>query len=281
LKSNILAYVLPFSEINQYYCEELPFYYENIPVILINTYDFGSYKLNMLDSARIVRTPASQFAENFRRVRSVATIDLDAGTSDFTTSVKLAGQYSTLCRFSYLNKPTDPTVNPQYNQKVWEIGQDVSLKNLNVAKTELFFPFSTSITADYSCNSLIEKTDEGYNISIRNWLNHVIPSDYDTLFRFTDFYPDFLGSDSYIYQLVFDQNITLLKTFRNISLNNEYGSFTLSIQQQSENKILVTSNLSCKNPVIGKEKISQVIKMFAEINRCKNLVIQVVPATGQ
>jgi hypothetical protein len=281
LKSNILAYVLPFSEINQYYCEELPFYYENIPVILINTYDFGSYKLNMLDSARIVRTPESRFSDNFRRVRSIATIGLEAGTTDFSTAITLSGQYSTLCRFSYLNKPTDPTINPQYNQRVWEIGKDVSLKNLNAGNTDLYFPFSTSITADYSCNSLIEKTDEGYSISIKNWLNHVISADYDTMFRFTDFYPDFLGSDSYTYQLVFDQNITFLNNIRNIYLNNEFGSFTFSIQQQSENKILMTSNFSCKNPVIGKEKMSQVIKMFKEINRCKNLVIQVVPAESR
>jgi hypothetical protein len=281
LKTNILAFILPFSEINQYYCEELPFYYEDIPVILINSFDFGGYKINMLDSARIVRTPPSQFPDNLRRVRGIANINLEAGTTDFSSAITLAGQYSTLCRFSYLNKPTDPTINPQYNQKVWEIGKDVSVKNLNVGKTDLYFPFSTSITVDYSCNSLIEKTGEGYNISIKNWLNPVIPSVYDTLFRFTDFYPDFLGSDSYIYQLVFNQNITLTQTFRNISLNNEYGSFTFSVQQQAENKILVSCNFSCKKSVISKEKMPEVIKMFREINRCKNLVIQVVPATGQ
>jgi hypothetical protein len=281
LKTNILAFVLPFSEINQYLCEELPFYYEDIPVILINSYDFGSYKLNMLDTARIIRTPPSRFADNFRKIRGLVSINLDSGTADFRTSISLSGQYSTLCRFSYLNKPTDPSINPQYNQKVWEFGQDVYLKNLNVAKTDLFFPFSTSITADYSCNSLVEKTYDGYSISIKNWLNHVIPSDYDTLFRFTDFYPDFLGSETYIFQLVFDQNISLTNTIQNISINNDFGSFTFSIQQQAENKIIVASIFSRKNPVIAREKISQVIKMFEEINCCKNLVIQVVPADGQ
>lgn len=277
LKTNILAYVLPSSEINRYNCEELPFYYEDIPVILIYSYDFGGYKINMLDSARIVRTPASQITDNVRKIRSMVNIGLESGTTDFKTSITLSGQYSTLCRFSYLNKPSDPTINPQYQQKVWEIAKDVSLKNLNAGKTDLYFPFTTVMMADYSCNSLIEKTNSGYEISLRNWLNHISPVNFDTLFRFTDFYADFQGSDSYMYELVFDQNISLLKTFQNISITNEFGSFSFAIQQQSENKILIASNFICKQPVISKENISQVNKIFQEINKCKTLVISVVP----
>jgi hypothetical protein len=277
LKTNILAYLLPFSEINEYYCEELPFYYEDIPVILVNSYDFGGYKLNMLDSARIVRTPASQLSDNFRKIRSLVTVDLESGSTDFSTSVTLSGQYSTLCRFSYLNKPIDPTINPQYNQKVWEIDPDVSLIKLQSGKTDLYFPFKTAMTAEYKCNNLIKKTNESYEINLKNWLNHVTPMNFDTLYRFTDYYADFPGSDSYMYELVFNQNVTLIKTVQNAAINNEFGSFNFVIQQPSENKIQVMSNFSCKNPVIAKENISEVIKIFREITRCKNLVIRVVP----
>jgi hypothetical protein len=231
----------------------------------------------MLDTARIVRTPESQFTDNFRKIRSSVAIDLDSGTTAFNTSISLSGQYSTLCRFSYLNRPTDLSVNPAYNQKIWEIGQDVTVHKLNTGKTDLTFPFLTNITAEYSCNNLIDKTEDGYNINIKNWLNHVIPSNYDTIYRFTDFYPDFTGSDSYIYQLVFDREIDLSGSDRNISIANDFVSYSLLIQKQSENIILIKSNLSWKSAVVRKEQISQLIKLFKEVDNGKNLVLRIFP----
>jgi hypothetical protein len=275
LKSNIFAYLLPFSQHNRYYCEELPFYYEDVPVMLISSYDFGGYKLNIEDSARMARTPASLFTDNIRKVTTEVNIALDSGIAYFNARVNLSGQYSTLCRFSYLNKPVDLSIDKGYNQRIWDIGHLVSVTKFNAGKTDLFFPFSTAITATYSCKELIEKTSDGYTIDMSNWINHSVPESYDSTSRSTDFYPDFIGQDTYIFKLTFDSKIKMEDGSRNILLQNAFGDYKVIVQQQSDNIILVTSQLLNKAPVVERENYPLLVEMFHEINKSEKLILQV------
>ena len=281
LKDNVISYLIPFSEYNQYYVEELPFYYEDIPVILVNSFDFGGYKVNILDSARIVKTPESLLTDNTRKVVSAVNVDLDSGTSSFTTALTLKGQFSTLCRFPYLNKPVDMTVNPRYHKKVWNISDDVVLTRLEPTPTQLLFPFTTKINAEYSSRNILEKMSEDFIVHIQDWVNHVVPEDYDPDFRYTDFYPDFIGADNYTYELTFNHPVKLDGENKNIQLTRDFGSYSFSIIQTAENKILIVSTFIIKNPVIPKEKHSEMIEMLNTVNQRRALDIRILTVSGK
>jgi len=274
LKTQVLAYVLPFSQYNQYYCEELPFYYEDIPVLLITSSDFGDYKVNINNDARIVKTPESFLSDNTRKTVSSVFIDLNADSVHFTSTVNLSGQYSTLCRFAYLDKPTDPTINPQYCQRIWDIGREVSVASVKISKTSLYYPFSTTINSDFCGNQLIEKTSEGYTIDLHNWLNHVIPQNFDSLYRFTDYYPDFTGSDSYTYQILFSQPVRLLSDPVNLSISCADAEYKINLQQMAENKLVITSHLAHKSPTVSKDEVGPLFRIYREAEKCRNLMIR-------
>ncbi len=279
LKNEVTSYVLPRSEKNRYYVEELPFYYEDIPVMLVNSYDFGGYKLNILDSARIIRTPESLLADNTRKATSAATISIDSGTVDFQTSLTLKGQYATLCRFSYSDKPNDLTVNPRYHKRVCDISDQVILNKNEVSATQLLFPFTTKINCAYVCRDLVEKTTDGCVIHMDNWVNHVIPDGFSPDFRYTDFYPDFVGADNFTYELTFDHNVKLAGENKNIQLKREFGSYSFAIIQTAPDKLLMVSTFSLTSPAISKSVNSEVAEMMQAIEerRALDLLVQVVP----
>jgi len=278
LKNNIISYVVPVSEKNHYYVEELPFYYEDIPVMLINSFDFGGYKVNILDSARIVKTPESLLADNTRKTISAVTVNLDSGIVAFKSALTLKGQYSTLCRPSYTGQPRDPTIDPLYHRRICDISDNVILKRNEVSATQLLFPFTTKINCEYECSDIIERTDSGYVLHINNWINHVIPGGFNAESRYTDFYPDFIGADNFTYELTFDQNIRISGANINIQQNRDFGSYSYSIIQADPNKLLLVSTLSIKHPVIGKERNSEVMEMVMAVNQRRKHDLTIEPA---
>ena len=277
LKNNTLAYLLPKSDCRNLYCEELPFYYENAPVLLIYTYDFAGYKRNFNELARIVNTPGSTHADNFRKINGMAEINLGANTIAFKTKISLSGQYSTLTRTNYTGLGTDSTVNKRYHKKVWEIGGEHVISELLPGQTDLYFPYHTSIEASYEVNSLINKVDDHFAIDVGKWTGHIIYEDFISEHRETDFYPDFLGSDSFAFMLVFDREVSLESEQKNISIENEFGIFTYNIRQVSPTKILLNSYFLTKQPHIKASRTSTVEEIYKSIETTEKTILEIHP----
>ena len=90
----------------------------------------------------------------------------------------------------------------------------------------------------------------------------------------------FIGADNYTYELTFNHRVKLTGENRNIQLTRDFGSYGFSILQTSENKILIVSTLIIKNPVIPKEKHSEMIEMMDAVNQRRVVDIRIVSVPG-
>lgn len=274
LKNNTLAYVMPKSDIRNLYCEELPFYYENTPVMLLYSYDFAGYKRNFADVLRVVNTPSSNVRENYRKVNSMAKINLIKDEILFTTKISLAGQYSTLTRSIYQEGVSDNTINPLYLEKIWEIGDSVKVVDISIGNNKYFFPFKTSLDATYMKRGLIQKNENLFTVDLSGWIKHVIWDEFKNEFRFTDFYSDFTGHDTFAYMLEFDQAVSLVEVSENTDIDNDFGTYKFSIKQLSENKLLLSSYFMIKSHLVKKENIDQVANIFNTIEENNNVILK-------
>jgi len=221
LNNNSFAYIIPKSDRNNYYCEELPFYYENVPVFLMHTYDYAGYKRNFNETVRTSITPGSGVKENYRKTNSLVKVNLNNNLLTFSTKVKLSGQFSTLTRFVYNDNPVDSTINPAYLSKVWEIGNLKSEAYYEIESSHFYFPFETVITAAHSNNEILQKTDENeIMINLNGWIKHIISKDIIIESRHTNFHPDFVGYDSYAYMLDFGQPVTIQTKPKEYNIDN-------------------------------------------------------------
>jgi len=188
LKDNTLAYLMPKSDIRNMYCEELPFYYENAPVMLLFTFDYAGYKRNYNDVLRIVDLPGSTAAENTRKTNCMAKVKLESGEVNFVSNISLAGQYSTMTRNIYKDAVVDSTINSKYFEKVWEFGESYEINNVDVSSTDFYFPFRTKINARFTNSGLIKQNSENYTLDLTDWVKHIFYEGFYSENRFTDFY---------------------------------------------------------------------------------------------
>jgi hypothetical protein len=275
LKNNTLAYLLPKSDCRNLYCEELPFYYENAPVLLIYTYDFAGYKRNFNELVRIVNTPGSAHTDNFRKINSMANINLDANTIAYETKISLSGQYSTLTRANYTKDGTDSTINKRYHKKVWEIEGEAAISEVLPGPADLYFPYHTSIEATYKVMDAIKMEDDHYALDVGKWTGHIIYENFISASRQTDFYPDFLGSDLFAYMLVFDREVSLESEQKNISIDNEFGIFNYNIRQVSPTRILLNSYFLTKQPQIKASRTAMVEEIYKSIEASENTILEI------
>ena len=274
LSNNIISYVIPVSDRNHYYFEELPFYYEDVPVIIMHPNDFKGYKRNYYDSLRIVRTQGSAFSENIRNSSCMVQVNVAEKDLAFNAKVNLSGQYSTLSRSVYLKKLPDKSINPEYLKKFWKIGGLVKDAQSSVVSGNYIFPYKATITGQYHSNSIKKTGENTYEIDIANWFRHVIYPNLKTTNRTLDFYPDFLGSDKYFYMLSFDKNIELIDTVEKINLENKLGSYTFNLAQTDKNKLLITSYFICNSLKIPVAEIRDVEDIYNAIKSRKEFKIR-------
>lgn len=277
LNNNSLAYTMPKSDKRNLYCEELPFYYENAPVMLLFTYDFAGYKRNFSEVLRVLTLPGSTAKDNCRKVNCMAKVNISNGEINFNTRISLAGQYSTLTRFSYNGGPIDSTINPIYHNKVWELGSVCSIDKVEVGNTECFYPFKTSINANYSHAGLISTKGDNIEVDLSGWIMHPVFENFNGENRYTDFYSDFPGSDTYSYMIEFDEAVSIVQSPENIQFDNNFGTYEFSIKQIDDHKLLINSYYLVKSFVVKKENISQVSTIFNAIekNKQSKLVLKV------
>ena len=275
LHDNTGAFLLPKSDIRNCYAEELPFYYENAPVILIYTYDYAGYKRNFNEGLRSIKTPSSTIKDNSRTINSMVIADLNNSELKFSTKITLTGQYSTLTRCIYTGQPFDSTINPTYAMKPWEISSGSKLISLKSNGTQCFFPFRFSAEAKYVDKSLLSSEGDKITLDLTGWFKHVIYRDLQSKTRFTDFYPDFSGTDSWAYMISFNEPVEIVSKPEDINTDTEFGKFIFGIKQLNETQLLVNSYLSIKSLMVKKENISAVEEVYQAILKSENSSITV------
>ncbi len=277
------GYVIPRSDKNHYYLDEMPFYYEDIPVMLLHIYDYanprfifpedydftaayypfdvGSGRRNFNSKYRETRTPASNPKDNYRKVQSMVNIDLDKSTAAFQTRVYVSGQYSTLTRCVYCEKPIDSTINPKYLNPVWNVSENVEVEKIEPEHPEIYYPFKTTINLNYSANDIVFENDSAIEIRIGNWFKLVFHEDINGP-RYLDYYPDFQGRDQYSYLIEFSKPVELVGSNNPVEVKNKYAQLLYSINQTEENKILVI----CKYGILARKIESEEFDFVKELN---------------
>lgn len=265
LKDNNLGFVIPRSDKNYYYFEEVPFYYEDIPVLLLHFLDFPNQleKRNFNTDFRKIYTPTSGFKDNYRKIQSKVSVDLENNLAEFQTRIVLSGQYSTLTRNVYSSYPVDSTVNPRYQDPIWNISDNVKVSEYKQEHPNIYYPFKTTINARYEQSELIHTDNSQYILEPGNWFKLIYWDDILVNTRFLDYYPDFVGSDSYSYMLEFDNPVKLVSDNSDVEISNQYGHFSFVVKQMSEKNILLNCNYNIFSRKVDKDSIG----LVKEINQ--------------
>jgi hypothetical protein len=273
LKNNAVQYLYPKKAKFGYYLNEMPFYFENTKAMLVSLDDYQNYKNPINDNPRQIKLPNSNINDNIRKNNILVKVNTDSLSASFDAKINLSGQYSTLTRGVYQYDYKDESVNQLYNKKIWEINDKVHLisKEINVTKKE--FPFPTIVTAQYIDKSLLKKNGDLYTLNLKNWFNHIIYQNIDTLNRQLDFYPDFAGKDSYVYYIQFDKNIKLMTPLKNTEIKNEFGDLIINYTLVGHDAVRITSLFSTKKNRIVADRIKTVSSIYDKIFELDNSLI--------
>lgn len=265
LQNNTIQYLYPKKSRFGYYLNEVPFYFENAFARLVSLNDYRNFKEPIAESLRQVKLPGSVISDNQRKTNIMVQINTDSLVANFKARVNLSGQYSTMTRGLYLYDEKDKTVNELYNTKLWEFNDDVKFKKPKIEVVQKEFPFPAKLTADYSSRKILEKNQDTLRIDMSRWFNHIIYSDFTATNRQLDFYPDFVGQDTYVYFLQFDHPVKLLESVETVNIKNNFSELTISATQSSPNSIKISSNYIVKSEVVKAENIKWVKDIFEKI----------------
>jgi hypothetical protein len=276
LRNNSAQYIYPKSAQFGYYLNELPFYFENSKARLIQLDDYTSYKIPINETLRQIRLPNSTVNDNIRRSNILTNLNLDSLSVSFDARISLSGQYSTLTRGLYMYNYQDKSINNLYHKKVWELNSGVSLLSSKVKVSNKEFPFSTSVNVQYKANNLLSKEGDTISIDLKNWFYHVIYNNIDTTNRQLDFYPDFLGKDTYTYFLQFNKNVKLISAFPDVEIKNDFGELIANVKQEGSNTIKITSFFSIISSKVTADKIKAVKAIYDKIEELNKSCIKII-----
>jgi hypothetical protein len=282
-----LCYVIPRSDKNHYYLDELPFYYEDIPVLLLHAHDYANYDFNQVfvsnedgsggrrnfnTEYREIRTPASNPKDNYRTVQAMANVNLENQQTSFMARVILSGQYSTLTRCAYCSKPVDSTINEAYHDPVWNVSENATLEQIDLKHPDLYYPFKTQIQLKFSSEDLVHSNDSMIVMDIGSCLKLICEEQLCSGPRYQDYYPDFQGCDRFSIMIAFNQPVKLLEGETSTEIKNQYAHLVYSAKQTAENKILVICNHSVLAPMVPSEEfdlVKEVVLAIADIKKMK------------
>ena len=274
LKNSTLQFMYPKNSRFGYYMNEMPFYFENTKVQLVNLNDYRNKDLPIKEDMRIIYTPFSKLSENERKSSVKVDINIENKTVSFNGNILLRGQYSTMTRGLYQYNYKTKTVNDIYNKKIYEISPEVKLISKSVNIKEKYFPFKTLVNAQYITDKLVEANDDGtYRLKLNNWFNHVIYKNLKTENRQLDFYPDFKGNDTYTYLLKFNKNIELVAPFEKVNISNEFANLIIEINKTDANTLTIQSMFVTKTDKISPDKIQQVKEVYDKIEELNKSII--------
>ena len=241
---------------------------------MVHLSDYRRLKAPINEKMRQINLPGSKISENTRRNNVMVKVDLDNSVVDFKAKTDLSGQFSTLTRGLYQYDHKHETINELYSKKIWEINNQVELTDHQTKVANKEFPFQTTVTAHFSANNLMHSSNDTVTLSLKNWFNHIIYPDFNISNRQMDFYPDFMGTDSYVYLTQFNKNIKLLKDFEKVDIKNDFGRLTISLEQAGPNMLKISSYFAVAKKKVSVENIKNVKDIYQEIQKLNNSSIQ-------
>jgi hypothetical protein len=195
----------------------------------------------------------------------------------FETRITLKGQYSTLCRGSYLYNCAVPNINKGYSHKIWDLDDRVKVKDSTCKVLSHEAPYKTLVTAVYSCPDLIKSTDSAYSISLQNWFPFIYEPGIRTDERYLDYYPDFQGKDIYTYELHFNKEITISTPPIEIYKWNSFGKLTFEVKQTGPRTLLLTARYLVTADKLQAQKIKEARTIFEQMTVLQEASIKVRP----
>jgi hypothetical protein len=277
LNNETIQFLYPKKERFGYYLNELPFYFEDVPVRLIHLNDYRDYKSAIEARFRSVNTPPSNSNDNFRSQSTLVNVNLDDETVDFEVNISLAGQFSTLGRSAYIYGSYDKTVNRRYSTKFWEaISPDIVPYKFEKKSVSSDFPFKANFTASFRTRKCITEKNDTIYLDLGGWFNHIVDKDLNAANRMLDYYPDFKYSDTYNYQVKFNKKVKVIDKLPILQINNDYGQLVMKCIQMLDGSIILYSKVTVTTQMVAAKDISFVEEIQAQIRDLNAKVVRLV-----
>lgn len=256
-----------------WYVEELPFYWEQTSGLLLNYHDLF---YDLAEKPRILKTVPSTLNDNVRMSNVKAEINLENNTVSFDAKVSLSGQYSTMTRFVYTKEIIDSINNPYYNKKISDIKSTSKIISREITGKSTSFPFKYDIRTSYESKDAFSKSSgNSVTINLGGWFNHIIYDGLVTENRQLDFYPDFVGQDTYRYYIKFDRPVTIKAGIEKTDITNSMGKLTINISQPQPDGILIESFFVTSSEIIPASRITDVAELYTTISKLNSSTIEV------
>lgn len=272
---NNYYYMVPQTPYASYNLNELPFYFEDQLVVNIpqNLTCLTNCSEIPIDAKAIYTfTPKSQMNENYRQITGSLKINMDNNSLDFSGKISLSGQFSTLLRNFYAKKLIDPTINRNYMARMSD-NADVKTIQYKLLSNSTDFPYKTYYSGVFTINKAMIETSEIKKINLSNWFHFVYPDSefVNPLKHPFDYYPDFVNTDKFIYQLTFNSatEIVNINDF-NVDLKNEYGEFHVLLKKVDELNYLIDSYVNVKQDRVEAVNLKYVEEITKAIDKFKS-----------
>lgn len=237
---NGFGYFLPRYHKLSYFPEELPFYYEDVPCVLVSPSGKAPLKLT--------RTPSSAVISNSRTETAEFKVNLDSMTIEAHYKEKLSGQFSTLLRPLYAHQPIDSTVEAYYFKKCTDKPLSFNA-NVSLQSSEKNFPYAQV----YHGGERIRLTDRK-KISLHGWFSFLYSEKIYPEKSAHDFYVDFKFTDSYNFLFEFNRPVEIENiSHLNKTFLNDYFEAKIYFAKQDESRYLLKVSVAVKKDMIPRE----------------------------
>ena len=256
-----------------YEANELPFYYEDIPTVLIPRHEPFEKSTDMVPDVNFysARTPFSGVKDNLRITTAMVNVSLDSLRMHLSARIKLSGQFSTITRGYYLYGDRDTTINPSYYNTIASIAEDSKHLSVVVGELKKEFPYDVSVTMNLSSLSGITKeTDGTYSIDLEGWFNNVIDENFTAVNRRLDYYPDFQFQDAHKYMFRFNKKVQVLNAAEIVKeISNGFSDYSIKISQPEEETIFFETFYMVKPgyaPATNAKDVQEVFEAIKNLN---------------
>ncbi|MEZ4887332.1 MAG: hypothetical protein R3E32_21550 [Chitinophagales bacterium] len=255
-----MHYVYPKKDRFGYALNELPFYLQHAS---------GLHIFQMTDSYKNDKnilfkpTPQNKASDNFRYNHVLAKVDLETTLVHFEADVNLSGQYSTMMRGFYQYEAIDSSVNERYSHHISDLNENAKIHRQKT-EYEPVYPFKATALCDYTVPNLITAvSDTSFELNLYKWVYHIYHDGFEAKNRDLPYYPDFIGRDTYTYQIEFEQPIAI-KPFKDLPLilENDFAKYIFSIEQKDDYTLLIRSDLTVKTDQVLPKKADEVALIY-------------------
>jgi hypothetical protein len=264
LQNKNVHYFIPKYHRFGHYLNELPFYHEDNKLILIpQTVPYEeSYKNVKTISYAFLRSPFSTITENTRSSNVLVNVSMDSLKTTFSSGIKLSGQFSTMCRGSYLYNFIDTTANYIYAEKIYENIAGIGNVSQKIVKADTLFPFATEFSLVYESEKIVEKLgNSNYKINLNRWFKHIVEPGVTAYKRDLAYYPDFIGQDRYKYFLKFDSPVQITSQPEPVEFLSDYCVYKFSVVQVQPDVIMIESSMVLKSDMVPAGNVGDIETM--------------------